>query len=101
MDLPDVPCPFHELTGLLCPLCGGTRAALRLLDGDLAGSLGLNVLLLPLAAVVAYVFVANLAAAGGRLPAPPTWLPRAVALVLVAFTVVRNLPGGELLGPPG
>ena len=101
MDLPDVPCPFHELTGLLCPLCGGTRAALRLLDGDLAGSLGLNVLLLPLGLVVAYVAVANLGMLAGRVPPPPAWLPKAMALVLAAFTVVRNLPGGEFLGPPG
>jgi hypothetical protein len=95
-----VPCPFHELTGLLCPLCGGTRAAFRLLEGDLAGSLGLNLLLLPLGAVVAYVALANLVGPG-RLRPPPTWLPRAIAVVLVAFTVVRNLPGAELLGPPG
>jgi hypothetical protein len=98
MDLPDLPCPFHELTGLLCPLCGGTRAAFRLLEGDLAGSLGLNLLLLPLAAVVLYVALVNL---GARFPPPPAWLPKAIALVLVAFTIVRNLPGGELLGPPG
>lgn len=91
-----MPCPFHELTGLLCPLCGGTRAAFRLLEGDLAGSLGLNVLLLPLAAVVLYV---ALSPRTGRVP--PDWLPKAVAVVLVAFTVARNLPGAEFLGPPG
>jgi len=96
-----MPCPFHELTGLLCPLCGGTRAAFRLLEGDLAGSLGLNLLLLPLGAVVAYVALTNLSALSGRLPPPPIWLPKAIAVVLVAFTVVRNLPGVEALGPPG
>ena len=96
-----MPCPFHELTGLLCPLCGGTRAAFRLLEGDLAGSLGLNLLLLPLGAVVAYVALTNVAALSGRLQAPPVWLPKAIAVVLVAFTVVRNLPGGEFLGPSG
>jgi hypothetical protein len=95
-----VPCPFHELTGLLCPLCGGTRAALRLLEGDLAGSLGLNVLLLPLGLLVAYVAAANLGLLADRLPSPPAWLPRAVAGVLVAFTVARNLPGADFLGPP-
>ena len=96
-----MPCPFHELTGLLCPLCGGTRAAFRLLEGDLAGSLGLNLLLLPLGAVVAYVALTNVAALSGRLQSPPAWLPKAIAVVLVAFTVVRNLPGGEFLGPSG
>jgi hypothetical protein len=96
-----VPCPFHELTGLLCPLCGGTRAALQLLEGDLAASLGLNVLLVPLGLVVAYIAATNLGLLAGRLPPPPAWLPKAIAVVLLAFTVVRNLPGGEFLGPPG
>lgn len=92
-----MPCPFHELTGLLCPLCGGTRAVLRLLEGDVVGSLGLNLLAVPLAAVVVWVAASRHTA---RLPAPPAWLPRAIAVVLVAFTVVRNLPGAEALGPP-
>jgi hypothetical protein len=91
-----MPCPFHEVTGLLCPLCGGTRAVLRLLDGDLVGSLGLHPLALPLAALVVYVAVARRL---GTLPLPPA-LPRAVAVVLAGFTVLRNLPGFEGLGPP-
>jgi hypothetical protein len=91
-----VPCPFHELTGLLCPLCGGTRAVLRLLDGDLLGSLSLHPLAVPLAAVVVYVAVARRVAA---VPLPST-LPRVVAIVLGCFTVLRNLPGLEALGPP-
>ena len=45
--------------------------------------------------------IASLAGTAGRLPPPPAWLPKAIAVVLVAFTVVRNLPGGEFLGPPG
>jgi chromate transport protein ChrA len=30
-----LPCVFHSLTGLYCPGCGGTRAVLSLLKGDL------------------------------------------------------------------
>jgi hypothetical protein len=92
-----MPCPFHEITGLLCPLCGGTRAVLRLFEGDLAGSLGFHPLALPLAAVVAYVAVARRL---GTVPVPAA-LPRAVAVVLGCFTMLRNLPGFEALGPPG
>lgn len=33
------PCLFHFLTGWYCPGCGGTRAAIHLLHGDIAGSL--------------------------------------------------------------
>lgn len=32
-------CHFHELTGLYCPGCGGTRAALALLRGEILNSL--------------------------------------------------------------
>lgn len=41
------PCVFHGLTGLPCPLCGGTRAASALLHGDLARALHLNALAIP------------------------------------------------------
>jgi fermentation-respiration switch protein FrsA (DUF1100 family) len=33
-------CLFRELTGLPCPFCGGTTAAVRLGHGDLRGALG-------------------------------------------------------------
>lgn len=32
------PCPVHFLTGLYCPGCGGTRALLYLLHGDIKNS---------------------------------------------------------------
>lgn len=35
-------CPFHAWTGLPCPGCGSTRAALALLRGDFTGALALN-----------------------------------------------------------
>jgi len=35
------PCFFHRVTGFPCLTCGGTRAALALLSGDLAGALSL------------------------------------------------------------
>lgn len=41
------PCVFHGLTGLPCPLCGGTRSARALLQGDLAHALHLNALAVP------------------------------------------------------
>jgi len=40
-------CVFHGLTGLPCPLCGGTRAASALLHGNLAHALHLNALAIP------------------------------------------------------
>lgn len=56
-------CGFKNLTGLPCPLCGGTRAAQCILSGDFPHALYLNPLALPVVAVlvaVALVFFIEL-----------------------------------------
>jgi Protein of unknown function (DUF2752) len=52
-------CLFRELTGLPCPTCGTTRAALALARLDLSGAIAFN----PLATLGALVFVLGGAAA--------------------------------------
>ena len=47
------PCLFHLVTGLYCPGCGGTRAALFLLQGQWRESLFYNPIVLYGAAVLA------------------------------------------------
>lgn len=37
-----IPCPMLALTGWWCPLCGGTRMASSLLDGDVPASFAWN-----------------------------------------------------------
>jgi hypothetical protein len=54
------PCVFHAVSGLPCPLCGGTRAACAILHGDLKSALRLNVTALP--ALVTLVVVGFLCA---------------------------------------
>jgi len=94
-------CPTKALTGLDCPLCGGLRAVSSLTHGQFGAAAGHNVLL---AAVIPMAFAWWLlwvvAAARGA-PAPrPRWNRAATitcAVVLVAFTVARNLRvGGNL-----
>ena len=37
-----LPCPFHLLTGLDCPFCGGQRMIVELLHGHFATAFWLN-----------------------------------------------------------
>ena len=47
-----LPCPFRFFTGLYCPGCGGTRAVLALLSGDVGKSLYYHPFVLYMAAAV-------------------------------------------------
>ena len=91
-----LPCPVHCYLHLLCPGCGGTRACIALLHGNLGQAWHLNALLL----LLAPLFILYLAAAVYRLwrgcSQPfPTIPPAAVYALLSAaavFTLGRNLP---------
>ncbi|MEW1634985.1 DUF2752 domain-containing protein [Streptomyces sp. NPDC093801] len=96
-------CPLFRLTGVLCPGCGGLRSAHAFARGDLVTALGDNA-----AAVVAYLVFAGFTALwlvrafrGGPVPRivlrPAWWW--ALGSLLLAFTVVRNLPIGSALAP--
>ncbi len=83
------PCFFRRLTGVPCPTCGGTRAALALAHGDLAGALAANPLVtLGLAVLlVGGLLDGALALFGGGVRIPSRlsgWLRAAFILVLAA-----------------
>ncbi|MFG2720570.1 DUF2752 domain-containing protein [Streptomyces sp. NPDC048416] len=89
-------CPFHWVTGLNCPACGGTRMTYALLHGDVAAALRANPALCAALPYGAYAYgrwaVARLR---GHLHRHPLG-PRGVRLVLgtaVLWTVVRNVLG--------
>jgi hypothetical protein len=92
-----LPCPFRTLTGWWCPGCGLTRATHHLLHGDLGRAVGFNALVVViLAGLFATWLVWLLHCTGRRLAwarAIPVWAQVASVAVLVAFAVVRNLPG--------
>ena len=102
-----VGCPVHGLTGGWCPGCGSTRAVDLLLRGDLDGAVAHNALVVPALLLVAWAWAAWATATwlgrrprGLRSPAALRWTPLAVGVVVVLFTVARNLPFFGGLAPP-
>ena len=97
-------CPFHALTGWWCPGCGLTRAAARLVRGDLAGALATNALLPLVLLAVGIGWLSWVQTSRGR-PAPalarrwrPAWTVW-VGVTVALFTVGRNLGPFTALAP--
>jgi hypothetical protein len=68
-----IPCPFRELTGLPCPLCGSVRGVVLASHLD-AGFLSFNAVVVAVLAVLAAVGLAGLLAP--RVAGRPLRLPR-------------------------
>lgn len=96
-------CPTQAVLGIDCPGCGGLRATHDLAHGRVAEAFGHNALLVIAAPIVVLVLLRGvwLAWRGrtpGRLSARTfRWVLIAVTLVLVGFSVFRNLPAGSFL----
>jgi hypothetical protein len=87
-------CPFHAMTGLYCPGCGGLRMTHDVLHGDFAAAFVDNAFaLIGLPMLLAWVLI--------RWRSGKPWLtPPALTVFVVAiitWTVVRNLPGFPLV----
>jgi len=92
-------CPLFAVTGLACPLCGGLRATHDLTHLDLAGAWSANALwtvAVPLL-VAAWVWWAVRSRRPDRPRAASSRalvvVGTAVVALLLAFGIVRNLPG--------
>ncbi len=103
-------CPFHALSGLWCPFCGGLRCVAALAHGDVAAAASSNLVVTALLPVVLLgwlrvVLGLVVPVPRGRAAAPLRignrgWL--VLFAVLTVFTVWRNLPGlplGAYLAP--
>ena len=95
-------CLFHKLTGWNCPGCGATRAVYALLHGNFQTALRDNALfvLLTPAAALRGAWLAGKKSLGRPVgqffPAKFLWM---LLMVVVIFTVLRNLPAFDFLSP--
>lgn len=97
-------CVFYQATGLWCPGCGGLRAVNDLTHLDVAGALSSNAVAVGLVALLTAGWGLWAWAALTRRTLPwHRWVTpvRVYALlaVVLGFSVLRNLPGFEALGP--
>lgn len=88
------PCPFHELTGWFCPACGGMRMTHDLLHGDLGAAFVDNAFVLIGLPLLLVWVVARRRQAKIALTVP---VYAVIVTSVVAWTVVRNLPGFPLV----
>jgi hypothetical protein len=93
-------CPLHRLTGAWCPGCGSSRAIVSLLRGDVTASFRYHPLLLPMLALLGWMWASSLYANRTERPrwvrAPaeiPVALVAAFGLALFGLFVVRNTVG--------
>ncbi len=97
-----IPCPVHLLTGLSCPGCGISRFFLALLRLDFSGAVSQNLalaVLLPVWTVVGLVEFWWNPKALEKPSSLLTVLEIGSLVLLLAFGVLRNLPGWEFLLP--
>jgi hypothetical protein len=98
-------CPFRAITGLYCPACGGLRAVNDLTRGDLLGAASSNLVFVALIPLIVWAWVRWTRRAWeggpprGATPARSTALVASLAVVLLVFAVLRNLPMGSWLAP--
>ncbi|MCE3031314.1 MULTISPECIES: DUF2752 domain-containing protein [Streptomyces] len=95
-------CPLYRFTGLYCPGCGGLRSAHAFVHGDLTAALHDNAPAVAGYFLFAVLWVVWAARAWRGRPArlelgnAQMWV---IGTLLLAFTVVRNLPFGAWLHP--
>jgi len=92
-----LPCPFRSLTGWWCPGCGLTRATHHLFGGEVTQALRYNIFVVLILAGLSLTWLAWAMQVAGRpirwLTRVPSWVYGSGVIVLVAFAILRNLPG--------
>ena len=88
-------CPFYSITGLYCTGCGSQRALHDLLHMDLAGAMQHNLLFIPALLLAAYhltlKILNSITATTYDSIIYHTKTPRRILIVILVFTVLRNI----------
>ena len=98
-------CAFHGISGLHCPGCGAARAIHSILSGDILGALKNNLFLVLLAPTIFWLLILDTAREfwgfKPKLKPAPAALLVLLFVLLVLYTVLRNIPGPpwDLLRP--
>ena len=87
-------CVFHELTGRYCPGCGAARAFHALIHGDFLAALDYNPLLVIALPVIIIMIILEIVGwfRNRRYGLFHMWQAVALVALIVAYTVLRNLP---------
>ncbi len=89
-------CPFAIVTGVACPLCGGTRAAAALVEGDLSLAWEMHPIIFVVLPAMVYGYYRWLRTRAGHRPISAKAVNRAMTitgLLLLVIWVVRGLTG--------
>ena len=90
-----IPCLFNRITGLLCPGCGNSRAALALMRLDIGAAFGYNLMFpvefLYIAWVVFWCCRAYLQGKPFAYKPPCLWLDGTVLAVVLLWWLIRNI----------
>jgi hypothetical protein len=95
-------CPFLYVTGYYCPGCGSLRAIHALVHGDLLQAVHRNpltVLFLPYLLLTWLSWLRREATGAPRRDLAPPWVIWGLLVAVVAFWLLRNLPGFSWLAP--
>lgn len=95
-------CPFLAVTGWFCPGCGALRTVHALTHLDVPEALSLNLFVVATLPLLALWWGRWLYRRWTRTPRTwlaPAWLLWALLVAVVAFGVLRNVPGFEVLAP--
>lgn len=99
-------CPSLRWFGLYCPGCGSTRATYFLLHADVESAIRHNPLLVfvgvPVLMWLMFTLASSMFWARKPIIFSPRWFAWAVAIALVSYGIVRNIPihALENLRPP-